>query len=97
LAFLEIPFIKDGQKFNTTLKNTVNGLAFLKLHGSIDRIDDSDIPLILSKEQYAKYLNNRRRLFNIFQNYGYEYPIVFCGYSIDDAHIQQILFDLTME
>lgn len=89
------PFVKDGQKIDTTLKKTVNGLAYLKLHGSIDWVEDNDIPLILSKEQYVKYRTHRRRLFSTFQNYGYEFPIIFCGYSIDDPHIQEILFDLS--
>lgn len=90
-----VKFVKDGQKIDTTLRETLNGLRFLKLHGCIDKIHDSDIPLILSKEQYIKYRTNRKRLFSAFENYGYEFPIIFCGYSIDDDHIQQILFDLT--
>lgn len=88
-------FYKDGQKIDTTLKSLVNGLPYLKLHGSIDRIDDADPSLILSKEQYARYSQKRKRLFSAFQHYGYEFPIIFCGYSIDDPHILQILFDLS--
>ena len=88
-------FIKDDQKIDTILKKTVNGLPFLKLHGSIDKIDDEKIPLILSKEQYVRYRTNRKRLFEAFQHYGYEFPIIFCGYSIDDPHILEMLFDLS--
>ena len=90
-----VPFIKDGQKIDTELKKVTNGLRFIKLHGSIDKIEDSDVPLILSTEQYVKYSKNRKRLFTTFQQYGYEFPIIFCGYSIDDHHIQTILFDLS--
>ncbi|MBI3089661.1 MAG: SIR2 family protein [Candidatus Tectomicrobia bacterium] len=90
-----VPFIKDGQKIDTTLKKTIKPVPFIKLHGSIDKIDDSEIPLILSKEQYVRHSGNRKRLFSTFQQYGYEFPIIFCGYSIDDQHIQTILFDLT--
>ena len=90
-----VPIIEDGEQFESKLKNSINGVLFLKLHGSIDRIDESDVPLILSKEQYTIYSKNRKRLFNRFQDYGYEFTIIFCGYSIDDQHIQKILFDLT--
>ena len=90
-----VPFIKDGQKFDIKLKNSINGVPFIKLHGSIDQIDDSEVPLILSKEQCTTYSKNRTRLFSAFQQYGYEFSIIFCGYSIEDQHIQTILFDLT--
>ena len=90
-----VSFIKDGQQFESKLKNSINGVSFLKLHGSIDRIDDADVPLILSKEQCTTYSKNRKRLFRRFQDYGYEHTIIFCGYSIEDQHIQTILFDLT--
>ena len=53
-------FLKNGQKVDTKLKSLPNGLRYIKLHGSIDRIDDADIPLILAKEQYARYLVTAR-------------------------------------
>lgn len=87
-------FVKDQQQFDTELKKKRSGLPYIKLHGSVDRVDDPDIPLILSTEQYVRYDKNRRRIFNYFQNFGYEFPIIFCGYSIEDPHIQTILFDL---
>ena len=87
-------FLKNGQKVDTKLKSLSNGLRYIKLHGSVDHIDDSDIPLILAKEQYVRYLSNRNRLFSAFEQIAYEFPIIFCGYSIDDHHIQDILFDL---
>ena len=90
-----VTFVKDGQRVDTALKAKVNGLPFLKLHGSIDRIDDRDIPLILSTEQYVRHQTNRRRLFDNLRNYGYEFPFLFCGYSISDQHIQELLFDLS--
>ena len=40
-------------------------------------------------------MSNRNRLFSAFEQIAYEFPIIFCGYSIDDQHIQSILFDLT--
>ena len=88
-------FTKDGQSIDKTLKKMVNGVRYVKLHGSIDCIDDRDIPLTLSTEQYSRHAKHRKRLFQTFQNYGNEFPIVFCGYSIDDSHLQDVLFDLS--
>jgi len=51
--------------------------------------------LILGSEEYAKYRKNRDRLFDHFQEWGREYPIIFCGYEIADPNLQQILFDLS--
>lgn len=88
------PFTNDTQRIDTALRTTVNGLRYIKLHGCIDRLENN-VPLILSTEQYTRYASNRQRLFETFRGYGYEHTIVFCGYSIDDPHIQTILFDLT--
>ena len=74
-----VTFVKDGQKIDTALKQTLNGLRYIKLHGCIDQIDDRDIPLILAKEQYVRYQRNRTRLFNAFRQIGYEFPIIFAG------------------
>ncbi len=88
-------FTKDGQSIDQKLKKMINGIRYIKLHGSIDCIDDRDIPLTLSAEQYSRHSKHRNRLFHHLQNYGHEFPIIFCGYSIDDSHIQDILFDLS--
>ena len=79
-------FLKNGQRVDTKLKSLPNGLRYIKLHGSIDHIDDAGIPPILSKEQYVRYLSNRNRLFSAFQQIACEFPIIFCAYSIDDHH-----------
>ena len=87
--------VKDGDQFNTRMNRETNPVPLYKLHGCIDHFTDMDIPFILSDEQYAHYEKNRTRFYNRFRDLGYEYPIVFAGYSISDSHIQRILFDLT--
>lgn len=89
-----VKFVKNGQKFENELKKTTNGVSFLKIHGCIDFYMDAEIPLILSSEQYARYSKNRSRLFDRIGDWGHEFTILFCGYSISDPHIQSILFDL---
>ena len=87
--------VKDGDKFDAKLSKEINPVAFYKLHGCIDFCSDLEIPFILGSEQYARYEKNRTRFYNRFRDLGYEYPIIFMGYSISDPHIGKLLFDLT--
>jgi len=89
-----IPFVKNGQPVETESKKHTNGLQYLKLHGCINHYLDREIPFVLSTEQFVKYAKHRTRLFNRFQDWGMEFPILFCGYSVSDPNIQTILFDL---
>lgn len=89
-----VPFVKNGQAVETQMKKAVDGVQYLKLHGCIDHYIDNEIPLVLSREQYSRYSINRTRLFERFQDWGREFPIIFCGYSVSDPHIQSILFNL---
>ncbi len=89
-----VPFVKDGQAVETQMKKAVDGVQYLKLHGCIDHYLDSSIPLILAGEQYARHSQNRTRLFERLKDWGREFPLVFCGYSISDPHIQNILYEL---
>lgn len=87
--------VKDGDGIDIRLNRETDPVGFYKLHGCIDFYTDLEIPLILGNEQYASYEVNRIRFYNRFRDLGYEYPIIFAGYSISDLHIQRILFDLT--
>jgi hypothetical protein len=89
-----VTFTKNGQGIETALKAKTDGVPFLKIHGCIDSYNDQDIPFILATEQYVRYSRNRDRLFERFKSWGCELPIIFCGYSISDPHLQEILFDL---
>jgi tetratricopeptide (TPR) repeat protein len=87
--------VKDGDLFDTRLNEVSDPVGFFKLHGCIDHYTDASIPLILGQEQYASYAANRSRFYARLRDLGQENPIIFCGYSISDPHIQQLLFDLT--
>jgi hypothetical protein len=89
-----VSFVKDGQQVETQMKRVVDGVQYLKLHGCIDHYMDREIPLVLAWEQYARYSAHRTRLFERFRDWGREFPIIFCGYSVSDPHIQNILFEL---
>jgi len=89
-----VPFVKDGGQVEVELKKYTNGVQYLKLHGCVNHATDDDIPFILSVEQYARWSKHRTRLFARFKDWGHDLPIIFCGYSVNDSHIQSILFDL---
>lgn len=86
--------ICDGDNFSKKISDPLT-VPYLKLHGCITRINDPELPLILSTEQYVKYDKNRKRLFSNLRDWGYDHPIIFCGYDVNDPHIQHILFDLS--
>ena len=87
--------VKDGDQFDTRMNAMSDPVGLFKLHGCIEHYTDLDVPLILGQEQYAAYLANRKRMYAMLQGLAQECPIIFCGYSISDPHIQQIIFDLT--
>ena len=87
------PILRDGDNFSDKIRDPKT-VPYLKLHGCINVIDDERLPLILGSEEYAKYRNNRQRLFDHFNDWGRDHPIIFCGTEIADPNIQQILFDL---
>ena len=87
------PIISDKDNVNEILKDQ-RYLPYFKLHGCIDHICEPDLPLILASEQYARYEKKRKQLFKFLKEWGLRYPIIFCGYEIEDPNIQHILFDL---
>lgn len=73
---------------------TLNTVPYYKLHGCISYINDEDLPLILSSEQYISHLNNRERLFSKFRELGKDFTFLFIGYSNQDWNIRAILKEL---
>lgn len=85
--------IRDGDRVGEVI-SSLQKVPFLKLHGCLSVINDQELPLILATEEYAKHRRNRTRLFNHFQDWSREYPVIFCGYDLSDPNIQQILYDV---
>ena len=89
-----VPFISNKERVDEKLRNETS-LPLIKLHGCITRTRDESLPLILTVDQYVTHKDSRSRLFNMFEDLGYEYPIVFIGYGMEDHDIRAILQDLT--
>lgn len=84
---------KNGERVERKLRSEDN-VIYLKLHGCITDINDPEVPLILTPDQYVMYRRGRSRLFERLQSLAYEYPFLFVGYSISDPDIRAILLEL---
>jgi hypothetical protein len=66
-------------------------VPYLKLHGCITKLSSPDLPLILTPEDYAKYRENRKRLFRRLQDDLFDHTILFVGYSLTDPNLSSFL------
>ncbi len=85
-----ISFVKDNEPVEQRMREALNPLQYLKLHGCFDHRLDPDIPLVLAWESYTTYAANRSRLFDRLKDLASECPIIFIGYSLADSHIRDI-------
>lgn len=87
-----VKFIRD-ERINNKIQ-TVNDLPFIKLHGCISTINDAELPLILTIDQYVTHKKNRTRLFNRVNDLAKQHTFVFVGHSLEDSDIREILLNL---
>lgn len=66
-----IPLLSNRDRIDEFIRSK-NDLPYLKIHGCISRINDPDLPLILTTEQYVTHKKSRDRLFKTFNDWGYE-------------------------
>lgn len=71
-----------------------NVVPYYKLHGCITCINDQNVPLILSTEQYITHRQNRERLFKKFEELAQDFTVLFIGYSNQDVNMRTILKEL---
>ena len=89
-----VPFKKNIEKVEEKLRSH-ESVCYFKLHGCITDINDSDIPLILTPDQYVTARKGRNRLFERVESLAYEYPLVFVGHSLSDLDIRAILLEIS--
>lgn len=88
-----MPVTKDGEELEAALAEQ-NSVPYLKLHGCINNFNDKNIPLVLDSQEYSKFKRGRENLVKTFTEWAMQHPIVFCGYSLNDENIKDILFDI---
>ena len=84
---------RDGDELQKALSGQ-NTVPYLKLHGCINNYSDTTTPIVLDSEEYAKFSKGRKNLVTTFSEWATESPIIFCGYSLNDENIKEILFDI---
>ncbi|MBC3807877.1 MULTISPECIES: SIR2 family protein [Undibacterium] len=84
---------KDGDELEKALAGQ-NTVPYLKLHGCINNFNDKDVPIVLDSNEYAKFTKGRGNLVRTFKEWATQSPIIFCGYSLGDENIKEILFDI---
>ena len=70
-------------------------LVLLKLHGCISRINDPNLPLIVSTDQYIEHRKHRDRLFKMLEEWAAENTLLFVGHRMQDPDLQWFLKSLT--
>lgn len=91
-----VPFTKNGERIEEKLR-APNSLVYLKLHGCITKTSDTEIPLILTPEQYITHRHNRSRLFERLHHLACEQPILVVGHSLADIDLRQLLLELSAQ
>lgn len=87
-----VKFIKD-ERIDDKLK-TVNDLQYIKLHGCITEINNPQLPLILTTDQYVTHKKNRERIFERVVDLARNHTFLFIGHSLEDSDIREILLKL---
>lgn len=88
-----VVFMRDGERIDEKLRSKRN-ILYLKLHGCVTCINDANLPLILTPEQYIDHKRNRKRLFEKFQGVAYENPFIVVGHSLSDIDIRAVLHEI---
>ncbi|MCI0565457.1 MAG: SIR2 family protein, partial [Nitrososphaera sp.] len=88
-----VPFLSDEDAVEEKL-NIPDSVAYLKLHGCITRVDDPELPLILTPDQYVTHKNKRKFLFKRLGDWGINHPLIFVGHRLRDPDIRQLLLEL---
>ena len=92
-----VRFVKDDEPIEEKLQSTLNPVQYLKLHGCLEHIHDPDIPMVLSREQYATYSQSRTHLFSRLHWLARESSVIFVGYRLDDNHIRDLIYKLSSD
>ena len=84
------PIISNDDRLSDLIRSPEQ-LMLLKLHGCISRTRDENIPFILTPDQYVDHLDGRSRLFDLFEEWGREHPVVFIGHELEDSDVRSML------
>lgn len=87
-----VPVTRDGELQDALEQQ--NTVPYIKIHGSIQNHADVNVPLVLDSNEYSKFKSGRQNIVKAFAEWATQSPIIFCGYSLSDENIKDILFDI---
>ena len=79
------PWVRNSMQIDLAIRH--QDLVYLKLHGCIRHLEQDDLDLVLSPEQFNAHRDGRGNLFDHFRNVAYENPVVYVGFQLADADI----------
>ena len=89
-----IPILSNEDRVDEKLRGD-STVALLKLHGCVTITHREDLPLILTVDQYGTHRDNREDVFDRFEGWAREYPVMFIGHSLEDPDIRGVLHRLS--
>ena len=92
-----VKFVKDDESIEDRMQAAKNPVAYIKLHGCLENIYDSDIPLVLGRDSYRNFSKNRQRLYSRIRYLASESTIIFVGYRLEDPHIRELIYDISSD
>ncbi|ENJ1345623.1 SIR2 family protein [Vibrio cholerae] len=88
-----VPIIRTTDRMDSMVKPDED-LAYIKLHGCISRINETDPELILTADQYATHQKKRNTLFERLKSLGTSHTVLFIGHSLEDSDIRAALSEI---
>lgn len=89
-----VPILRNIDRVDQELREE-NKVALFKLHGCVTMMDEEQLPMILTIDQYVTHKLGREKLFNRFADLASEYTVIFAGYQLEDPNIREILLTLS--
>ena len=90
------PILSNRDRFEE-FRRSPKDLLLLKLHGCITRINDANLPLILTPDQYVTHQAGRSRLFEVLEGWAREFALIFVGATLGDSDIRQLLLKISVD
>ena len=79
------PWVRNAEEIDPAIRR--GNLVYLKLHGCIRHIEQDDLDLIMSPEQFNAHREGRGNLFDHFRNQAFDNPVVYVGFQLADQNI----------
>lgn len=88
-----VPIYKVSDRIDSLVKPPED-VAYVKLHGCITKLSESNLPILVSSEQYIKNKSERAVFYERLKESGSNKTILIIGGSLEDADIKYVLKEI---